>query len=215
MLHEAPSRPRLGALNRRLRIGAPVAVVVVLFLTAVGLGLQAKRRVLHDYDSGPLQTGSDTTTRIVVDVGQPFTFGGIVVYNTTAQPIVLDEIRLVPPTPPGMEILAIEVAGGDRRIGFVGADHGYAPTDLRPYLRPYRKALVPPERRPEGREGTEIVFGLQLNQPGMFGFEHVDVDYRVGKKRHRVRLEDGFLACAPPSAYPEGCDHEALSGRDP
>jgi hypothetical protein len=202
----------VGALNRRLRIGAPVAVVVTL-LAAVGLALQANRRAVHDYDSGPLQTGSDTTTGILVDVAQPFTFGGIVVYNTTAQPIVLDEIRLVPPAPPGMKILAIEVAGGDRRIGFVGADHGYPPPDLRLYLRPFRGARVPPERQPEGKEGTEIVFGLQLNQAGTFGFEHVDVDYRVGHKRHRVRLEDGFVACAPPASYPDGCDREAFFRR--
>jgi hypothetical protein len=44
--------------------------------------------------------------------------------------------------------------------------------------------------------------GLRANGPGEFGFRHVIVEYRIGGERHRVRLNDGFIACAPVQAYP-------------
>lgn len=50
---------------------------------------------------------------------------------------------------------------------------------------------------------------FKLNRPGQFGFLHALIDYRVGGKRHRIRLDDGFVVCGGPD-YPGNCDSEAF-----
>lgn len=74
-------------------------------------------------------------------------------------------------------------------------------------------AKVPPEETPEGKAGIEIVFALQVNRPGLFGFKQVELDYRIGSKPYTVRLEDGFVACAPHADYRGGCPREEFFGR--
>jgi hypothetical protein len=187
-----------------------------LVLLSIGLGLlgvlagitRSPGRAVHNYRSGPVTTGSRTRTSFPVDLGQLFTFGGIVLENSAGSPAVLEAIRLEPPLNSGMEIVDVKVAGGERRVGYVGTDSQFPPPLLAPHLRPFLGAEVPPLRTGEGRNGVEVVFGLRVQTPGEFGFRKVLVDYRVGKRRHTVRLEDGFMACAPHSAYPGGCDHE-------
>ena len=182
-----------------------VAVIVV----------RPNRRSVHAFDEGALQSGAATRTSIPAEnLGDEVTFGGVVLFNHSKRSVVLEDVRVVPPLMAGMEIIAVQVAGSERPIGYVGADRGYPPPDLAPYLRAYRGAVVSPDRTPEGKDGVELVFGLRVTQTGKFGFRRIDVDYRVGGERHTVRLKDGFVGCGPHSAYPKGCDH-AVFAREP
>lgn len=103
----------------------------------------------------------------------------------------------------------VKVAGRDRGIGLVGADVGFPPPKIRPEsLRPLPGAIVAP--RPEDSEwGLEILMAFKLNRPGQFGFHHVVVDYRIDGKKHRVRLNDGFVLCGPAKDFPR-CDLDSF-----
>ena len=70
----------------------------------------------------------------------------------------------------------------------------------------YFEGAVVPRRSddPNGR-GLEVLMGLRVNAQGQFGFRHAVVDYRIGGRRHSVRVNDGFIACAPVDAFPPGC----------
>ena len=50
---------------------------------------------------------------------------------------------------------------------------------------------------------------FKLNQPGQFGFHHALIDYRIGDKRHRIRVSDGFVICGGPD-YPANCNLDAF-----
>jgi hypothetical protein len=183
-----------------------LAVIAVAVAGTVVFALRSGRRAVHAFDKGPLQTFSSTRTGMLADeLGQVFTFGGIVVTNRSKSPVVIEDIRVVPPLEDGMKIVELQVAGPERRVGYVGTEKHFPPADLAPHLRPYRGAAVPPERSPRGEQGMEIVFALRIDRAGSFGFREVHVDYRVGGDRHTVHLEDGFVGCAPRSMFPDGC----------
>lgn len=89
----------------------------------------------------------------------------------------------------------------------VGSDHGFPPPGIpAEALRPLSGAVVPP-RHEDPDWGVEVLLGFKLNRPGQFGFHHALIDYRIGGKRHRIRVNDGFFICGGPE-YPR-CDREA------
>jgi hypothetical protein len=186
-----------------------VVLLAVVLLVGVGAAvalLDGQGRAVHENDSGPLQTGSETITSLPVEVGQVFTFGGIVLKNTSEQPAILEDIRIEPPLDPGMTLVDLRVAGADRRVGYVGSAVEFPPTRIPvDAVRPWRGAVVPGRADDPEWRGLEIIMGLRVNHPGEFGFRHVVVDYRIGGKQHRVRLSDSFIACAPARDYPPGC----------
>ncbi len=188
-----------------------VAVVVSIAVGGAALAGQWSGRAVHDYDSGPVQTGSETVTSLPVEVGQVFTFGGIVLKNTGDQPALVENIRIDPPLDPGMTLVDLKVAGAGRNVGYVGSAAEFPPKRIPAQaMRPWRGAIVPGRPDDPGWRGLEIVMGLKVNHPGEFGFRHVVVDYRVGGKQHRVRLSDSFIACAPARDYPPGCHLETF-----
>lgn len=199
--------------NRRI-----VLVAVVALIGVGGAGALIDRwssRAFHDYDSGPVKTGSDTVTSLPVEVGQVFTFGGIVLKNSSEQPAVLENIRIDPPLDSRMTLVDVRVAGADRKVGYVGSAVEFPPTRIpAEAVQPWQGAVVPgrPDD-PQGR-GIEILMGLRVNHPGEFGFRHVVVDYRIGGKQHRVRLNDSFIACAPARDYPPGCHYQTFFERE-
>lgn len=206
---------RLPVPSRRRPIGKRrILLVAMVVLIAVGGPVLLDRRsgrAFHDYDSGPVKTGSDTVTSLPVEVGQVFTFGGIVLKNSSQQPAVLEDIRIDPPLDAGMALVEMMVAGADRKVGYVGSAVEFPPTRIpAEVVRPWQGALVPgrPDD-PQGR-GLEILMGLRMDHPGEFGFRHVVVDYRIGGRQHRVRLNDSFIACAPARDYPPGCHFQTF-----
>lgn len=187
----------------RLAVAAAVLGCVALGLVVVK---RSTGRAMHAYDRGPVRTESDTITTLPSEIGQVVTFGGIVLRNTSSKPALLERIWIDPPLGPEMSLADVKVAGGDRRIGYVGSAVEYPPHGIPAQaIKPFDGAVVPPRQDdPEGR-GVEILMGLKVNRPGEFGFRHAIVDYRIGGKRHRVTLNDGWIGCAPLAAYPHGC----------
>jgi hypothetical protein len=189
-----------------------MAVALLLGLATVGY-LRAFGRLVHGYDSGPVYTGSGTKTGFPVELNEPFTYGVITVSNRDGRAAVLTALRVKPRVPAGMEIIEVKVVGPNRKTAVIGTDRQYPPLELAPHLRPLKGAVVAPEDTPEGRSGTEIVFGLKVNRPGVFGFRQVELDYRIGAKPYTVVLEDGFVACAPRAVHPR-CSTEKFFGSD-
>lgn len=185
-------------------------VVGALVLSLGGAAVIYKRstgRAMHDYDSGPVRTESATTTGVRAEVGEVVTFGGIILENFSKRAAVLESIR-IENLDPGITLVDLKVAGKDRGIGMVGADHGFPGPAIRPEsLRPPACTRVPP-RQEDGEWGVEVLMGFRLNKPGQFGFHHALVDYRIGGKKHRIRMNDGFVVCGGPE-YPS-CDLEAF-----
>jgi hypothetical protein len=169
-------------------------------------------RAMHDFDSGPVRTESDTTTGLRAEVGQVVTFGGIVLENFSSRAAVLENIRIDPPLDSGVTLVDVKVAGKDRGIGMVGTDRVFPPSGMPPEaVRPLPGAIVPP-RQEDDEWGVEVLMAFKLNRPGQFGFHHALVDYRIGDKRHRIRVNDGFVLCGGPD-YPR-CDTEAFRELD-
>jgi hypothetical protein len=204
----ASSKRRFGSWRVRL------VVTAVLVPGLTGTALMYKRstgRAMHDFDSGPVRTESDTTTSIVADIGQVVTFGGIVLDNHSKHPAVLESIRIDPPLDSGMSLVDVKVADKNRGIGMVGADRGFPPEGMpTAAIHPLPGAIVPPEQGHD-RWGIEVLMAFRLNRPGQFGFNHALVDYRIGGKRHRIRVDDGFVLCGGPD-YPQNCNTEAFRG---
>jgi hypothetical protein len=192
--------------GRRFRLLVIGALVLGLGGTAV-IYKRSTGRAMHDFESGPVRTDSDTTTAIRAEVGEVVTFGGIVLENFSKRPAVLEAIRVEGSLDPGISLVDVKVAGKDRGVGMVGADHGFPPASIRAEaFRPLAGAIVPP-RQEDAEWGVEVLMAFRLNRPGQFGFHHALVDYRVGGKRHRIRVNDGFFVCGGPE-YPT-CDREA------
>ena len=200
------------AASKRDRRGRGRSLVAAGLLVLILLGVVAIQRstgrATHSFDSGPVRTDSDTTTSIRVDVGQMATFGGIVLDNVSNHPAVLESIRIDPGLDSGLTLVDVKVAGKERGIGMVGTDREFPPSGIpAEAVRPLPGAIVPP-RQVDPEWGIEVFMAFRLNRPGQFGFNHVLVDYKVGGKRHRVRLNDGFIVCGGPD-YPR-CDVEAF-----
>ena len=195
-------RSRGAGSRRTFLIGAAVLVAVVGGLVISRLSGPA----VHDFQSGPVKTDTDTITSLPVEVGQVFTFGGIVLKNYTDDPAALESIRFEPPLGSAMTLVDLKVAGDDRNVGLVGSSVEFPPERIpAKAVRSFEGAVVPSRPDDPGKRGVEVLMGLRVNQPGEFGFRHVVVEYRTGGKEHRVRLNDGFIACAPIQAYPPGC----------
>jgi hypothetical protein len=207
-------------LPRKKRFGGRRARLLIIAVLVLGLGgvaaiyRRSTGRSMHGADSGPVRTESDTTTGIVVDIGQVVTFGGIILENFSNRPAVLESIRIDPPLDPGMTLVDVQVAGKERGIGMVGTDLGFPPSGMPPEaLRPLRGAVVPP-RHEDDKWGVEVLMAFKLNRPGRFGFHHALIDYRIGDKRHRIRVDDGFVICGPRPEYQSGCDIRTFSEQE-
>jgi hypothetical protein len=197
-----------GGKKRFARRRGRLMLVAVLVLGLGGVATIYRRATgtaMHGADSGPVRTDSDTTTGLVAEVGEVVTFGGIILENVSNHAAVLESIRIDPPLDPGMTLVDVKVAGKDRGIGMVGTDRVFPPSGMPPEaVRPLPGAVVPP-RQEDDKWGVEVLMAFKLNRPGRFGFHHALVDYRIGGKRHRIRVDDGFVMCGPHQAY-ESCD---------
>ena len=186
-------------------------LIAVLVLGGTVIYKRSTGRAMHDADHGPLRTESDTTTSIRADVGQIVTFGGIILENFSNRAAILESIRIEPPLDPAVSLVDVKVAGKDRGAGMVGADVGFPSPHIRPEsLRPLPGAIVPPG---DHEWGVEVLMAFKLNRPGQFGFQHALIDYRIGEKRHRIRVSDGFVICGGPE-YPRNCDLDAFRGSE-
>jgi hypothetical protein len=206
-----------GAPQRRRLIVAMV-VVVSLAILAIQVRSDGAGRKVHDSGSGgPLDGGeaSDTISIWSVEIGQQLTMGHLVVFNEGEKPLVLEDLRVVPPLKGGMELIGVVTAQDrDRRAASIGAGRSYPPDATGVgRTRPLAGTVVPPEpRQGKPSRGTAILVGLRLTQPGAYGFDRMEIDYRVGKKPYTMRVDIGFVGCAPPAEYPARCPRIPAAG---
>ncbi|MGH2651869.1 MAG: hypothetical protein ACRDHK_11750 [Actinomycetota bacterium] len=174
------------------------------------------RHVTHDSGSGgPLDGGGGVKVGFVVNLGTPFTFGTLSMHNMGKRPLVLDAIRLRPPLAPSFRLVDVLVAQDpDRRLNSVGTKSLFPPpeADLG-QLRPFKGAIVRPREENDMRS-TAVLMGLQLDKPGVVSFKQVEIDYHVGSKPYTVRVDLGFQACGPKSAYNGSCPDTGFFGSD-
>jgi hypothetical protein len=204
-----PSRESGNRLGHGMRV-ALIAGLVVALAGGILVYERSSGRASHSWDSGPVRTDSSTMTSLVADIGQVVTFGGILLENFSSRRAVLENIRIEPPLDSAMKLVDVKVAGKDRGIGMVGTDKVFPPSGMPSQaFHPLPGATVPPHQE-DAEWGVEILMAFKLNQPGQFGFRHAVIDYRIGSKRHRVRLADGFVLCGPDRDY-QNCDLNAFA----
>jgi hypothetical protein len=196
--------------SRKRRVLLVCALVVLAAAGVTAVALRSSDDATYGAGEGPVTSGGGRTmTGIKAEVGQEVTFGGVVLFNSGQHPAIVERVSVEPPVKSGLVSVGIKAAGKDRKTGFVGADAGFPPQLIPPAALASVEGAVVPARSadPEGW-GLELVFGFKVNQPGQYGFRHVVVDYSVGGKHHRVRLDDGFVVCAPVKDFPSGCSSD-------
>ncbi|MGH9041991.1 MAG: hypothetical protein ACRDZ3_17365 [Acidimicrobiia bacterium] len=192
--------------RRTIPLGVAVAAIaaVVLF---VALGpLRPGGRGLFGKDEGPLTAGATTTVGAPHDPGDTLTFGHVAVFNNGKRTAVLDRVSFEPPLPDNLRRLGIQVAPDpDRDVHTIGEMEGYPPTEFDiGRLNPLPGAEVPPRNTPEGERGVPLIMGFRFEGGDLASFRWVLVDYHIGSRRYRAKLDKTFIVCSA-AAYPDGC----------
>ncbi len=153
---------------------------------------------------GPLGSEDVSSVGVPQRVGQPVAFGLPQVFNRGDKDAILESISIVG-LPAGLELIDARINGPERKINSAYDFRWPSPdyTDLRP-VKGHR---VAPLDSPTGERGAELVFAFRADEPGRYTFKAVQVDYRVGDTRHRVRIRNGLSACftAPGSGRAPRC----------
>lgn len=180
--------------STRVRWRLPAAVAGLALIAAAGWGAWT---VLSDGDrsSGPLRGSEDSSLAWPQPAGVPFGFGVPVLVNPGSETAVLERVSLVEPSA-GLVIRRAYVGGPERKFMWFGTSLRWPDpernfTDLHP-VRGYRLA---PQDQPGGDRGAELVLVLEADEPGRYGFDAIDVDYRIGETEHRVRVHNRLQVC--------------------
>jgi hypothetical protein len=190
-----PHRPR--APGRRL-LALLVAAAVVL-----GAALWLIQRDTEP-GPGPLYNRADDDFSFPVPTGRPIMYGVPVLHNAGEDPVTL--VSATPAkTSPGLRVIDVLAAGAGRGNEFFAGDRRFPP---RPNeikgLRPVPGTVVPPDRTPAGREGVELVFGLQMDRPGRYVIDGIRVRYEVAGDVHEEVFVFRLAACAARGADATG-----------
>jgi hypothetical protein len=159
----------------------------------------------------PLDGGPRIGVGGAVEVGQPYSWGAVVLQNRGGRPAVVQRARILRSTP------NLELAG-PVHSHFVGYGHTEADqmiagdqTGFPPARWPSRplaeQNIVRVAQRigddGEPTEGLQIVFGLVVTAPGEARATAVEVVYRVGGRRYRQVFDNTVTLCAPVAVYLE------------
>jgi hypothetical protein len=184
-----------------------IALFPVLAVTGIGTG------------PGPLGPDLDHGVLVTRDVGEEVTLGNVTLVNEGRLPLHLESIRLLPEpgATAGLAVTAVEVAPVPTTgsAGYIGISDGpgYAtvPASAR---RPATGVVLPTSA--DGAESTQppgqgkgvlqVLVRARVTQDGTWTYRGYEVTYRSGLVRHRAVLDMTVTACAPRSAFPDGCD---------
>lgn len=176
---------------RRVTAAAAGAVSSVVLLIGAVL-------VYQDYrgDHGPLTLGESTdNVSQSVAVGSTATYGLQVLRNTGGDEAVLDSAQLLGGDG-GARVVDVKTASEAEVKQMWGSNSRYPPPGVPlKHLRPVAGTRVPATGI--HGPGVYLIFGVQVDRPGRFSWEAVQVDYRVGSQRHRLTHQDAFTLCAP------------------
>jgi hypothetical protein len=170
-------------------VGLVVAVIVAagaLWLTRGG----------SEPGPGPLYNANNDDYAFPVPAGRPVMYGVPVVRNKGKVPATLVAAEPARATP-GLRVIDVLAAGAGRGGEFFAGDRRFPPRpgELRG-LRPLAGAVVPPDSTRAGSEGVELVFGLQMDDPGRYVIDGIRVRYRVGDEQHEEVFAFRLAACA-------------------
>jgi hypothetical protein len=194
----------------------PIAVVVVgtlLFVLFVSPGpLRPGGGGISAFgeDPGPLTAGAASVIGSHDQPGNVITYGHIILLNTGRALASLERVSFEPPLPENLTFLGIQVASDpDREIATVGAVDGYPPagTDIGP-LVPFTGAKVYPKDTVEGDRGAALIMGFRFEGGDVASFRYVHVDYRVGHRKYRAKLDQTLIVCSV-ITYPDDCPEQA------
>lgn len=173
-------------------------------LLACGLaGGMGMALLAGDPSPGPLANdlGEPNTIVFDVEVGEPFSYGLVVLRN---------------PASTVARITGVELGGRAGRIelfdvsvrslrdapahGLVANDRVYPPTALIGAVSPAIGARINPHREPG--DGVELVLGLRVPVAGSHGFTGVVVRYELDHVAYRALFPFALTVCAPPAEGP-------------
>jgi hypothetical protein len=180
-------------------------LLVVLFI-APGLLRPGGGGSIFGTGGGPLAVG-DTSDAVSIPQppGEDVTFGHLVLSNPGRSVATLEKVSFEPPLPDNLLLLGIQVASDpDREYATVGAVKGYPPVDDLGRLVPLEGAKVRPKSTPEGERGAALIMGFRLQGGDLAGFRQVHVEYRIGSRQYKAKLDHAFIVCST-TAYPDGC----------
>ena len=143
-----------------------------------------------DDPPAPLVADRGSGRSSYVPTGRVTTFGGPVLENRSERPVVLEDVRV------GDEVTDVELAGVRAVTGSGG---GVSHQDRWPPRLPAGTRSVPVRGLQVGRRPVTLLLGLRLAREGRFSLEELEVTYRDGDERRRLRVRVGLGVCANPA----------------
>ncbi len=145
---------------------------------------------------GPISSKVGVSAGLPMRAGRPQLVGFVVFSNTGRRTAVLESIRPLDLSPE-LSILQTFVAGEHRRYSDASGATNWPNRQAyrRGTLKPVEGFKVTPDRHRRGHRGTNVAFVVQSNAPGQFGWDYVEVRYRIGDVRYRRLIDTGFRGC--------------------
>lgn len=172
-------------MSRRAALTLGVVVVALLAWLAY--------RSVRPPTPGPLASDVAESLGIQRRVGETFTYGLPVVFNSGNEPAVLARIEPVDPTP-GLRVVETRIGGSEREF-FAFASGRWPDAELFTDLHSVPGFVVHPENVEGWERGVQLIFVLRADSPGRYKFKAVAVEYRVGGNEHRAVLDVGLGVC--------------------
>lgn len=145
---------------------------------------------------GPISSSVGVSVGLPMRSGRPQLVGFVVFSNTGKRTAVLESIRPLDLSPE-LSILQTFVAGEHRRYADAGGATKWPNRQAyrRGTLKPVEGSKVTPDRHRRGHRGTNVAFVVQSTAAGQFGWDYVEVRYRIGDVRYRRLIDTGFRGC--------------------
>jgi hypothetical protein len=190
------------------RVGIALLVLAVL---TVGGTMVWRHRVSTN---GPVFAGAASETGGRFDVGQPVSFGYVLLRTHGRTRATLERIRLLGVTG-GLELLGIQARSvpDEQGKGIFVSVFGYPPPEWP--SQPLASQHVVPvgrtfEASGEPNEGLELVIGVRATRAGVARARAVEVTYRAGGRRYRETYDGSMYLCAPKEQFTdETCPGDA------
>jgi hypothetical protein len=164
--------------------------------------------------TGPLVWGDPDSMSSSVRVGRPFTYGHVILFNSSDQVAVLDGVSLWRATS-GLRLFALraDLPSRDAPGGTLARAPWYPPKGIT--LHPLAGFPVPARGYEHGDvrgdRGVNLVLGLTIDHPGRFRFHGLVVRYHVGAHRYETIVHQAMQVCSSTHPLRRGCPAVPLS----
>jgi hypothetical protein len=190
---------------------AALVVGVAIVIAATSAVILRSRAAPGD---GPVFAGAGTEAGQRLEVGEPFSFGFVLLRNEAKLPAKIEKVRLLGLTG-GLELLGISsrAVPDEQGKGMFLEAFGYPPHDWASQpLAGDHIVPVAKTRTPAGTpgEGLELVIGVKATKAGVARARAVEFTYTVGGHRYREVYDGSMYLCAPKDQFTaETCPGDA------